>query len=936
MADPRDTPAMRQFARFKQKHPDCVLLFRIGDFYETFDDDAVTLHKALGLTLTRRSEGIPMAGVPYHQVEVYLRRLIQQGYRVAVCEQIQDAKEAKGIVERAVTRVLTPGTLVDDALLDESASNALAAVAPADLRQPTRLGVAIVELSTGAFTVMECDAASLGDQLAARGVHELLYAEQVGMAETPPAIRRAADVLGISCTPRPAWQFRPSEALEAIYAQYGVATLAGFGLNDEEPAVQAAGAIVRYLKETQTAEDVPQEMAGRSTQARATLAHLQPPLREDASGVCVLDAVSLRSLEVERTIRTGTPGGGRSDGSLVGLMLSGPGACRTPMGKRLTREWLCRPLADLAAIESRHARVALLVEDRRTARALVEALDGVQDVARIAGRVALGRATPRDLVALGRSLARLDAIAATVEHAPAFAANLEHLRQVRETLAPVAALITEQCVENPPAHLREGGLFKEGMDAELDEAKLLQRDASTWLASYQQRLSEEHNLPGIKVGYNRVFGYYIELTALQARGAPDAFTRKQTLKNAERYTTPELKEFEEKVTTAEARAIERERALFDRLCARAAACIPAIAGFAQVVAELDVLGCFAERAVRRGWVRPQMVSAPALRVVAGRHPVLEEMLGDNFVPNDVDLGGTSSSGGIEAPEGDGMDIGPGSPEHSCLPASAASCLALITGPNMAGKSTFIRQTALIVLLAHAGSFVPAQEATIGLTDRIFTRVGADDALHAGQSTFMVEMTETASILNNASGRSLVILDEIGRGTSTLDGLSLAWAIAEFLAGAEGSNAGPRTLFATHYHELTELEERLPGRVRNLHVSVREWGDQIIFLHRILPGRSDRSYGVHVARLAGIPSSVIARARDVLASLSVHHHGPDSPVPKGPGGATPPGPPNGQLSLFTEYVNHPALEQLRELKLEALSPIQAFDTLRRLKERLETP
>jgi DNA mismatch repair protein MutS len=931
MADPRDTPAMRQFTRFKQKHPDCILLFRIGDFYETFDDDAVTLHKALGLTLTRRSEGIPMAGVPYHQVEVYLRRLIQQGYRVAVCEQIQDPKEAKGIVERAVTRVLTPGTLVDDSLLDESASNALAAVAPADLRQPTRLGVAIVELSTGAFTVMECDAASLGDQLAARGVHELLYAEQVGMADTPPAIRRAAEVLGISCTPRPAWQFRPSEALEAIHAQYGVATLAGFGLHDEEPAVQAAGAVVRYLKETQTAGDVPQEMAGRSTQARATLAHLQPPRREDSTGVCILDAVSLRSLEVERTIRSGTPGGSgggggggaRSDGSLVGLMLSGPGACRTPMGKRLVREWLCRPLADLGAIQSRHARVAVLVEDRRTARALVEALDGVQDVARIAGRVALGRATPRDLVALGRSLARLDVIAATLEHAPAFAMDLEQLRLVRESLAPVAALILEQCVDSAPAHLREGGLFRDGIDAELDESRLLQKDGSSWLARYQQQLSEEHGLPGIKVGYNRVFGYYIELSAVQARNAPAVLTRKQTLKNAERYTTPALKEFEEKVTTAEARAVERERLLFERLCARAAACIPAIAGFAHVVAELDTLGCYAERAVRRGWVRPRMVEGPALGIIAGRHPVLEEMLGDNFVPNDVDLGIASTV--VADQEGGGADRNAAEPP--------ASCLALITGPNMAGKSTFIRQTALIVLLAHAGSFVPAQEATIGLTDRIFTRVGADDALHAGQSTFMVEMTETASILNNASGRSLVILDEIGRGTSTLDGLSLAWAIAEFLAGADGAPCRPRTLFATHYHELTELEERLPGRVRNLHVSVREWGDQIIFLHRILPGRSDRSYGVHVARLAGIPTSVIGRARDVLASLSVHHHGPGAAAPAPPSGAAPP---NGQLSLFTEYMNHPALEQLRELKLEALSPIQAFDTLRRLKEQLEAP
>lgn len=952
--DPRDTPAMRQFTRFKRQHPDCVLLFRIGDFYETFDDDAVTLHKALGLTLTRRSEGIPMAGVPYHQIEVYLRRLIQQGYRVAVCEQIQDAKEAKGIVERAVTRVLTPGTLVDDTLLDESASSSLAAVAPADLREPTRLGVAIVELSTGAFTVLECDASALPDQLAARGVNELLHAEQAGAAGTPPLIRDVSQVLGISCTPRPPWQFRPTEALEALYDQYGVATLAGFGLRDDEPAVQAAGAIIRYLKETQTAE-LPKEVAGQITGSRPTLAHIQPPRREESEGVCILDAVSLRSLEVERTIRSGGAGAaasggtGRGDGSLVGLFLSGPGSCRTPMGKRLVRDWLCRPLRDLHSIASRHARVALLVEDRRTARALVEALDGVQDVARIAGRVALGRATPRDLVALGRSLARLQMVAATLESAPAFAANLQVLKSVEESLAPIASEILSQCVENPPAHMREGGLFVEGVDPELDEAKLLQRDASAWLSAYQARLTEEHSLSGLKVGFNRVFGYYIELTAVQARGAPASFARKQTLKNAERYTTPELKEFEEKVTTAEARAIDRERLLFDRLCDRAALCIPAIASYAQVIAELDALACFAERAVRRGWVRPEMSDASALRIISGRHPVLEEVLGENFVPNDIDLGNESASGTSAVAPVMAVDDGLSQEaeveeENDRTPARAAagsrqpasSSLALITGPNMAGKSTFIRQTALIVLLSHAGSFVPAQEATIGLTDRIFTRVGADDALHAGQSTFMVEMTETASILNNVSGRSLVILDEIGRGTSTLDGLSLAWAIAEHLAGADGSQQRPRTLFATHYHELTELEERLPGHVRNLHVAVREWGDQIIFLHRILPGRSDRSYGVHVARLAGIPAGVIDRARDILASLSVQQHGPGAPATaKITSRSTSAAPSNGQLSLFTEYVNHPALDELRELKLDALSPIQAFDALRRLKGQIET-
>lgn len=915
MSDPRDTPAMRQFSRFKQRYPDCVLLFRIGDFYETFDDDAVTISKALGLTLTKRSEGVPMAGVPYHQLEVYLRRLIQQGFRVAVCEQVEEPKDAakagRPVVDRAVTRVLTPGTLVEDSLLDESAASCLASISPADLRDMTRVGVALVDISTGAFTVLECDISRLTDELAARSVQELIHPEQGN--STPPAIARAAEALGISCTPRPPWHFRPKEALEEVLKHYGVATTAGFGLRDDEPCVSAAGAILRYLKETQApGED--SARIGAAAKRAAALSHLSAPRREDRGGHCILDAVSLRSLEIERTIRGTAPKQGSSDGSLVGLFLFGQGSCVTPMGKRLLREWLCRPLSRLDEIESRHARVAVLLEDRQTAKMLSTALDGVQDVARIAGRIALGRATPRDLVALGVSLRRLDLISATIQNSPAFRPMLDAFAGVRGTLEPVARRIAAECVDAPPAHLREGGLIREGVDPELDEAKLLQRDGSTWLVKYQERLVEEHKLPGIKVGYNKIFGYYIELTASQAKAAPAAFSRKQTLKNAERYITPELKEFEDKVTTAEARAIDRERALFEALCKAAAGCIAAIASFGQQVAELDALLCFANRALRKGWVRPRMTETPGLMIKQGRHPVLEDVLGEKFVPNDVELGGEQTA--ESRPD-------------------AAPSLALITGPNMAGKSTFIRQTALIVLLAHAGSFVPAESAEVGITDRIFTRVGADDALHTGQSTFMIEMSETATILNNATSRSLVILDEIGRGTSTLDGLSLAWAITEFLgAGKEGGpdTRGPRTLFATHYHELTDLEERMPGRVRNLHVSVREWGDQIVFLHRILPGRTSQSYGVHVAKLAGIPGSVVDRAREVLASLAVHHAHPAGEAASG----SKPAMHNGQLSLFTEYLVHPALDQLKEIKLDGMTPLQAFDELRRLQERIKKP
>ncbi len=980
------TPAMQQYHRFKQRHPDCVLFFRMGDFYEMFHDDALTAHKALGITLTERTPGVPMAGVPYHAVEGYLRRMIEQGFRVAVCEQVQDPKEAKGVVDRAVTRVVTPGTLVDDALLRDDAPNNLACVCFLDAGDAAdvRTALAVVELSTGAFTVMDLPAHAALDEMVRRGVNEMLYAD-AGGGDPPVRVKRMLEALSAPGTPRPQWHFRRGEALEAIQGQWGVATLAGFGLDEDDPALPAAGAALRYLLETQEVEGGDPKRTAAAGAARRALAHLSPPKRENPAGFLVLDAASLRSLEIERTIRaSGRPSGGvggnggaggaaaggaigsREDSSLLGVFLAGRGGgCRTSMGKRLLRDWLTRPLCDRAAIEARQSSVATLVEDARTAAALAEAIRRVQDVARIAGRLGLGRATPRDLVALGASLESLDAIAEAIQNAPAFARSREALLALRGALAPVAEEIARSCIDHPPSHMREGGLIRDGVDAELDEARLLQRDGASWLASYQERMIREHALPGIKVGYNKVFGYYIELTASQARKAPDVFARKQTLKNAERYTTPELKEFEDKVTTAESRAIEREQALFLALCAKAAAEAAAIGRFAHIVAELDALLCFAGHAAAEGWARPAIVDEPVLDIAQGRHPVLEILLGENFVPNDARLGAGAAA----------ADTGEASADAPAADSTAGrASLALITGPNMAGKSTFIRQTALITLLAHTGSFVPAERAVIGLTDRIFTRIGADDALHAGQSTFMVEMTETANILHHATGRSLVILDEIGRGTSTLDGLSLAWGIAERLAGAEDAaqgsvstrfRGGPRTLFATHYHELTALEDRLPGRVKNLHVSVREWGEQIVFLHRILPGRTDRSYGIHVAKLAGLPREVVARAQQVLESLSVSHGGDEfdgggsggalhsAADPSRPAGARPgrardrahatdripgadrahpraPGAaPAGQLGLFTEYVNHPVVEELKGLDLTKMTPMEAFDALRRL-------
>jgi DNA mismatch repair protein MutS len=801
-------------------------------------------------------------------------------------------------------------------------------------RPDSPVGVAVVDLSTGAFVLLDSTVDALPDELVRRHVTELLYSTPAVSSDGQPPTRvaEALRALGVSGTGQPAWHFRREESLEIVKRVFGVAALGGFGLRDDDIALPAAGAVLRYLQSTQpgAADDRDAAAAVNPRAPRATLSHLQPPRREDPSGYCVLDATSLRSLEVLSTIRGGG-GVGRGetlDGSLAGIFATSrvfPG-CRTAMGKRLVRDWLCRPLCDLDKIQGRQRCVATLVEDRQTAASLAATLGEVQDIARIAGRIALARATPRDVVALGRSLAEVRRVEAALANAPAFEAHRAAIASVARELLPLSEQIARTCVESPPTHLREGGLVKDGVDAALDEARLLQRDAASWMADYQSQLISKHDLPSLKVGYNKIFGYYIELPSAQAKRAPDAFSRKQTLKNAERYTTPELRDFESKVSTAQARAIDREQLIFEQLCSAAAALIERINAFADTAAELDVLACFAEKASRRRWVRPEVVADKVINIVQGRHPVLDELLENNFVPNDVELGGASN--GADTPH-----------------------LALITGPNMAGKSTFIRQTALLVLLAHTGCFIPAQSAVVGLTDRIFTRVGADDALHAGQSTFMVEMTETARILNHATARSLVILDEIGRGTSTLDGLSLAWAIAETLAGNAEHAPSPRTLFATHYHELTDLEEMLPGRVKNLHVSVREWGDQIVFLHRILPGRTDQSYGIHVAKLAGMPSATVARAREVLQSLAVHHGlnaaaqergaarsvpGDGAPMHDAPGtrSGVKPAARNGQLGLFTEYLHHPAIDALREIKLDALSPIQAFDQLRALKESVD--
>lgn len=892
------TPAMRQYFRFKKQYPQCVLFFRMGDFYEMFYEDAKLAHRVLGVTLTQRTEGVPMAGVPYHAVENYLRRMIEAGHRVAVCEQIEDPKQAKGVVERDVTRVVTPGTLTDETMLEEGRTNPLAAVqflTAGD--EPGEAAVAWAELSTGAFSIATFRTDELLDELARIAPSELLYVETANN-QPPPRVQTLIDVLGCAATARPGWHFRQDEALQTLCKQFEVSTLEGFGLSDEDPALGPASAIVHYLLETQK--------SAQQANGQIRLAHLQPPKRFGRHEHLVIDQTSLRSLEIERTLRSN-----RSAGSLVDVLQD----CRTGMGKRLLRQWLCYPLCQRETIEQRQRAVGALVDDSRFLQELRDTLDEIQDVERIIGRIAVQRATPRDLVALGRSCLQARRLAQVLAERDSVRMYHDQIAACADVLDALGQEILVACVEAPPAHLREGGLIRDGYDRQLDEWRELQRDSNTWLARYQKELIEKTGITSIKVGFNRVFGYYIELTAANRDRAPADWTRKQTLKNAERFITPELKDYEGKVLTAQQRAVAREQELFARLCGAAEKQLSALRDLAAGAAALDVLACFARRAVRFRYVKPTIVDEPVLHIEAGRHPVLDEILGDRFVANDVHLGRYV----VEGSSAEGADVSAESP-----PAKSDATLALITGPNMAGKSTYIRQAALITLLAHTGSFVPATRAIVGLCDRIFTRIGASDELHTGQSTFMVEMTETANICHHATERSLVILDEIGRGTSTLDGLSLAWAIAEYLAQRRS-----RTLFATHYHELTDLAERFPN-VTNLNVTVREWQDQIVFLHRIVPGATDRSYGIHVAKIAGLPQPVIRRANELLSQLAVNHQTPAAVNKRQEPPAT-----DEQLPLFTQYVMHPAVDELRRVDLNNLTPMQAFDLLRKLREELDT-
>ncbi len=868
MAANASTPMMRQYREMKARDPDALLLFRMGDFYEMFGEDAVEASALLGIAVTSRDkdkgeEAVPMAGFPHPALETYLAKIVRAGRRAAVCEQVEDASQAKGLVRRDVVRVVSPGTLTDEGLLDPRAANHLAAV----VESGSRMGLAWVELSTGRFSLASLLRHELADELARLDPAEVIVSE---LAVDAPWLRSIRSRPG-AVTVRPSWDFQAEQARQALFDQFGVATVEGFGVDERGPEIQAAGALAAYLRETQKS-------------ALGHITRLTPYRRGD---VLHLDETTRRSLELTRTLREG-----KREGSLLQVVDQ---TC-TPMGARLLAECLAAPLTSVEAIDARLEAVDELHRDPALRGDLRGALEEAHDLERLAARAATARATPRDLAALARTLALLPKVKARL--AARRSKRLNELEEALELCPEVRAAIESALVDDPPLTIKEGGLIRAGFHEELDRLRSASKNGKAWIARYQAEQIRRTGIPGLKVGFNNVFGYYIEISHAQAqRGeVPADYIRKQTVKNAERYYTPELKEFENEVRNADERANALEYELFVALRDRVSADSPRLIQAGAAMAWIDVLAGLAELAARRGYCRPEIVAEPVMEIEAGRHPVLDAILPrGEFVPNDVSL----NEGGN---------------------------LLLITGPNMAGKSTYIRQVALMAVLAQIGSFVPARKARIGVVDRLFARVGATDELSRGQSTFMVEMTETANILNNATPRSLVILDEIGRGTSTFDGVSLAWAIAEHLHDVVAC----RALFATHYHELVELEKTKP-RLRNANVAVGEADGEIVFLHRIAPGGADQSYGIHVARLAGVPVPVLDRAREILAFLE-RQHGPDPGLPERPGPIRRKVKSGRALqgSLFAALPD-PLLNELRNVDPAALAPEEAADLIRRLRE-----
>jgi DNA mismatch repair protein MutS len=860
---------MRQYFDAKRQHRDALVFFRMGDFYEMFYEDALTAARALELTLTSRSKdsnggAIPMCGVPFHAADGYIARLVRKGFRVAVVEQMEDPKKTKGLVRREVVRVVSPGTLTDAGYLEAREPAFLLALAP--MHPGPGLGAALLDLSTGEFTAAEYPGAegraALADDLAVLRPREVLAPDGFEHAALLASACTTARLT--SCEP---WTFEYESARRTLLGQLQAQTLQGFGLDDRPAAVSAAGALVQYLRETQ----------------KADLAHVRDISFRSGADCLVIDPTTLRNLEVLEA----------TDGNRAGSLLHELDRTITPMGGRLLRAWLVRPLVALERIQDRLDAV----EDfafRATARAkLRETFKSIHDIERLVARAALGTAGPRDLVSLKQSIGAIPRVRMLLDEfqAPLVASLLGEL----DDLADVRDALERTLIDEPPAVARDGGVIRDGVDSEIDDLRGISRSGKQRIAEMEEAERRRTGIGSLKIRYNRVFGYYIEVSKSNLANVPSDYHRKQTIAGGERFITPDLKEYEEKVLGADERIVEREVEIFDALRGRVAAEAPRIQDTARALASLDVLAALAETAAVQNYTKPLMHAGDELVAADARHPVVERHVPDAFVPNDVTLD------------------------------SSEQQVIILTGPNMGGKSTYLRQSALLCLMAQAGSFVPARSAKLPVVDRLFARVGASDNIARGQSTFMVEMQETANILHSATSRSLVILDEIGRGTATFDGLSLAWAVAEHLA--TNPKARPKTIFATHYHELTDLADAVPS-VANFHVVVREWKDDLVLLRKIVPGRADRSYGIQVARLAGLPPSVVSRAREILAGLERDELSRGGrPSLSGSEAAS-----QQQLGLFSAPVagDDSLRRRLREIDVDHLTPIQALTLLAELK------
>ncbi|MBI1739300.1 MAG: DNA mismatch repair protein MutS [Acidobacteriales bacterium] len=891
------TPLMRQYAAIKKEHPNALLLFRLGDFYELFFDDAVVAARELQITLTSRNKekgvAIPMCGVPYHAADGYISKLIRRGFKVAICEQMEDPRFAKKLVRREVTRVVTPGTAADSSLGSEE-NNFLAAVAAVG----DRVGFAALDLSTGEFRATEFAGETAGrriqEELEQLRPRELLYGSaapllenlsgreeglpsfaRLGRVKDPAPHRPSAPSSVWAETPLDDWIFAPDHAVPLLENHFGVLSLEGFGLAGKPAAASAAGAILYYIRSTQ----------------RGTLDHVDRIGFYERQNCLVLDAVTVRNLELIEPLFAGTDAGV--------TLFRGLDATVTPMGKRLLRAWMLRPSVDRAEIEARLDAVEAQVKDLVRREELRRTLDGILDLERLLSRVTLETANPRDVLALAASLGRISQVRKVL--AGLAAARLGVLHELLDELADLREKIERTVVDGPPLTLSDGGVIAPGVDRDLDDLRDLSRNSKQYLAQVEQRERERTGIGSLKVKFNSVFGYYIEISKANQHLAPTDYERKQTLVNAERFTTPELKEYESKILDAQEKIVEIERRLFAELRSAIAAEAKRIRQTALALAEVDVLACLAHVAALRNYCRPKFAEKPDesadLEIVEGRHPVIEQQElaagSERFVPNDLFLNSSTHN------------------------------IVVLTGPNMGGKSTYLRQAALIVILAQMGSFVPARAARLGIVDRVFTRIGASDNLARGRSTFMVEMTETAAILHTATARSLILLDEVGRGTSTYDGLAIAWAAIEYLH----ARVHAKTLFATHYFELTELAEQLRG-VKNYHVSVKETGGGVVFLRKVEPGAADRSYGIEVAKLAGLPNEVVVRAREVLAEHETAEHRLTEHLTPG---AEPERP--AQLTIFTP-LSQPVLEKLREVDLNRLTPLEALNLLAELKRQIE--